>query len=278
MRTKLHSKSFKQKNTYFAFALCLVSLFTFAQDPVDTSNTEITGATVTFAFDEENNPPDKVNLKEGILDDNVDTDWAGNLNNSFGEASIIIDLGGTYDLAEIQYLTVAKDDPYAFQLLVSTNGADYTDVYGGDLQQSNIDATYKQFVLPSTQTGATHVKLICFGRIDATTEANRSAWNTISELKLYAESTASLKDNELSGFTLSPNPANSFFTLSNLNNKVNNVQILSLEGKLISSQSFDGFSKKLTIDTANLANGVYVVKLSDAAKSLNASKLMVIQH
>ncbi|GGZ75251.1 T9SS type A sorting domain-containing protein [Algibacter mikhailovii] len=275
MRTKLHSKNFKQKNTYLAFALCLVSLFTFAQDPVDTSNTEITGVSVNFYFDQQVDiPAGKENYAANAVDNDPDTDWAAESSDPRGEA-LILDLGGGYDLAEIQYLTVTKSPSYQFQLWVSTTGveeADFTNIYpsAGNLL-TNQDNTYLQFKDFTPIAGAKYVKVKCYGRSD-------SPWNTLSEIKFYSTATASVKDNELSGFTLSPNPANSFFTLSNLNNKVNNVQILSLEGKLISSQSFDGFSKKLTIDTANLANGVYVVKLSDAAKSLNASKLMVIQH
>lgn len=164
-------------------------------------------------------------------------------------------------------------------MLVSTNGTDYTDVYGGALQQSNLDATYKQFVLPSVQTAVTHVKLICFGRVNASTEANTSAWNTISELKFYLEgSTASLKDNELSGASFYPNPANNSLFLSNFSDKANKVQVVSLEGKVILSRNINSLEKDITIDTSLLANGIYLVKLSDTTRNLNDSKMIVIQH
>jgi poly(beta-D-mannuronate) lyase len=265
----------KQKKAFLCALLFLSTFLTFSQDPIVSSNTEITGATVDFAFDEEVTDT-KANVKEKILDNDPDTDWAGKLDNATGEASVIINLGAAYDLAEIQYLTVAKDDPYGFQLLVSTNGTDYTDVYGGAKQQSNLDATYKQFILPSIQTSVTHIKLICFGRINATTEANTSAWNTISELKFYKEgSTASTVSNELRQISLYPNPANNQLNLRNFNDKVSKIEIYNLLGKKLISTKFENSNQ--TINTSKLANGMYLVKLSDV-NNVSASKMIVIQH
>lgn len=266
----------KQKKAYFSVLIFLLAFNTNAQEtPVTTSNTEITtGIVVEFAFDEEVTDT-KENVKERITDNDPDTDWAGNLGNATGEASIIINLGAAYDLAEIQYLTVAKDDPYGFQLLVSTTGkadGDFTDVYAGAKQQSNIDGTYKQFVLPSVQSGAKYIKLICFGRINASTEANTSAWNTISELKFYTEgSTASTINNELSQVSLYPSPTNNQLNILDYNDKVSKIEIFNLLGKKVISSSSQ------TINTSNLANGIYLVKLSDV-NNISATKKIVIQH
>lgn len=268
MKTKLHSKKFKQTKAFFSIALFLVSLISFSQEPLATSNTEITGVTCTFAFDEENIPPDKVNIKENSVDNDPTTGWAG-----FGDTGgeIIFDLGGAYELLELQYLAPTKSVAYAFQVLVSTDGVNYTYPLGMVNQLSNLDNTYKSFDL-GTNVGVTHVKLECYGR------PGDSQWNTIREIKFYSTATASVKDNELSGFALYPNPANNSFFLSDLNNAVNNVQIVSLDGKVISSKTVDGFEKELTVDTSFLANGVYLLKLSDTTRNLNASKMLVIQH
>jgi poly(beta-D-mannuronate) lyase len=267
----------KQKKSYLSVLVFLLTLNTFSQDPVTTSNDEITsGIVVDSAFDEEVNGSDKNNIKERIIDNDVDTDWAGNLGNASGEASVIFSLGAAYDLAEIQHLTVAKSDPYAFQLLVSTDGTNFTDVYSGAIQQSNLDATYKQFILPSVQTAITHVKLICFGRIDATTEANKSDWNTISELKFYKEgTTASTISNELSQVSLYPSPAKNQLSLKNFSNKVSKIEIYNLLGKKLISNKIVNANQ--TIDTSNLANGIYLVKLSDD-NNVSATKKIVIQH
>lgn len=268
----------KQKKTCLAVLVFLLTLNTFSQDPITTSNDEITAVVADFAFDEEVTAT-KNNVKENIVDDDTDSDWAGNLGNATGEPSLIFNLGGTYDLAEIQYLTVAKPDPYAFQLLVSTTGSasgDFTDVYGGALQQSNLDATYKQFILPSVQTGVTYVKLICFGRIDATTEANTSQWNTISELKFYEEgTTASVISNELSQVSLYPSPADNQLSLKNISDKVDKIEIYNLLGKKLITNKIVSLNQ--TINTSNLANGIYLVKLSDV-NNVSTTKKIVIQH
>lgn len=266
------------KKTYLLVSLFLVSFTVFSQDPVTTDNDEITTVTSNFAFDEEVTDT-KNNVIGHTIDGDPDTDWAGNLGNAAGEASLIFDLGGAYDLAELQYLTVAKSDPYAFQLLVSTTGTDsgdFTDVYSGALQQSNLDATYKQFVLPSIQTGVTYVKLICFGRINAETEANTSAWNTISELKFYKEgAVASTIGHELSQVSLYPSPANNELFINDIDGKVNRIEIFNVLGKKV-------LAKKLTtsiqrLNTSNLANGMYLVKLSDDNNNV-ATKKIIVRH
>ena len=266
----------KQKKAFLTALLFVTSLSLFSQQT--SNNTEITGVTVEFAFDEEVTDS-KNNVKERIVDNDDDTDWAGNLGNATGEASIIFNLGAAYDLAEIQYLTVAKDDPYGFQLLVSTTGSDaedFTDVYGSAKQQSNIDGTYKQFVLPTIQTGVTYVKLICLGRIDANTESNTSAWNTISELRFYKEgSVASITSNELRQVSLYPSPTNNQLRLKNFNDKVSKIEIYNLLGKKLISSKIENSNQ--TINTSQLANGIYLVKLSDV-NNVSATKKIVVQH
>jgi poly(beta-D-mannuronate) lyase len=260
-------------------ALLFLSTFVaFSQDPVATSNDEITTVTNIFVFDEEVTDT-KNNVIARTLDGDPDTDWAGNLGNATGEASLIYDLGGAYDLAELQYLTVAKSDPYAFQLLVSTTGSDsgdFTDVYGGAKQQSNLDATYKQFTLSSIQTGVKYVKLICFGRINATTEANTSAWNTISELKFYKEgTTASTISHELSQVSLYPSPANNQLSFKNFNDKISKIEIYNVLGKKVLSTKIS--NSEQTINTSQLVNGIYLVNLSDE-NNISATKKIIIRH
>ncbi|TVZ56901.1 poly(beta-D-mannuronate) lyase [Lutibacter sp. Hel_I_33_5] len=273
-------KFLKQTKNYLGTLVFLLAFNGFSQEvPVTSTNTEITtGITVEFAFDEEKSDT-KNNVKERITDNDPDTDWAGNLGNATGEASIIINLGAAYNLAEFQYLTVAKSDPYAFQFLVSTTGkeaADFTDVFNGAKQQSNLDGTYKQFILPSVQTGVTYVKLICFGRINATTEANTSAWNTISEIKFYKEaSTASTISNELSKASMYPIPANQHLNLKNINERVNKIEIFNVLGKMLISRKIENSNQ--TFDTSKLANGMYLVKFSDKY-NVSASKMILIQH
>ncbi|MBU3009817.1 T9SS type A sorting domain-containing protein [Polaribacter vadi] len=263
----------KQKKALFNTLLLFLSFTIAAQET--TSNTEISGVTAVSAFDEEVTDT-KNNVKERIVDNDDDTDWAGNLGNATSEASLIFNLGATYNLAEIQYLTLAKDDPYGFQLLVSSDGTNYTDVYGGAKQQSNIDGTYKQFILPSVQNSITHVKLICYGRINATTEANTSAWNTISELRFYQEgAVASVEEKELNLTQLYPIPTNNQLQINDVSNKVSKVEIYNLLGKKIISKKITNTVQ--TINTSELSEGIYLVKLSNE-NNISTTKKIIIQH
>ena len=275
MTTKLLSKTFKQLKAYSSIALLLICSIAYAQDPVATSNTEITGVTVYSFFDEQVDiPAGKENYATNIVDNDPDSDWAAQ---STTGGELIFNLGGEYELVELQHLTVAKSFAYEFEIFISTNTdpdvtGDYTKLLGAGNQQSNLDATYKSFDL-GTNSGVRYVKLKCYGRV-----GEGSAWNTISELKFYSTATTSVKENELSGFKLYPNPSNNSFFLNDLNSTVNNIQILSLEGKVISTLPLDGFDKELTVDTSFLANGVYLVKLSDTTRNLNATKMIVVKH
>lgn len=276
MKRKLRSKNFKQLKTNLSIFLFLISLLTFSQTPQTTTNSEIANVLVYSFFDEQvdlSASPQKTNYAINLVDDDVNTDWAAQ--SETGD-ELILNLGGAQDLAEIQYLTVTKSPSYQFQIWVSTDtdpdlASSYTNIYpsAGNLL-SNQDNTYLQFNDFGTISGARFVKIKCFGRSD-------SSWNTISELKFYSTATASVKENELSGFTMYPNPSSNSFYLSNLSNKVSNIQILSLDGKIILSKSINSFNNKLEIDSSFLETGVYLIKLSDLSSNLNASKMLVIQ-
>lgn len=163
--------------------------------------------------------------------------------------------------------------------MVSTTGqepCDFTDVYGGAIQQSNIDATFKQFILPTVQSGAKYVKLICFGRINATTEANTSGWNTIREIKFYKEgTTASTLSNELSQISLYPSLANNQLSFKDFNGKISKIEIYNVLGKKIITANITNSIQ--SINTSNLVNGMYLVKLSDE-NNISATKKIIIQH
>ncbi|MBU2950262.1 T9SS type A sorting domain-containing protein [Tamlana agarivorans] len=278
MKTKLQTSQIKWRTIKTTCALFLVGALGFAQTPVSTTNTEISGVTVAFYFNQQVDvSAGKLNYATNTVDGDIDTDWAGESAADMpnrGEA-LIFDLGGSYELAELQYLTVAKDPTYQFQIWVSTgtsNEADFINAFPtlGNLLSSTA-LEYKQFLLTTPLANVKYVMLKCYGRAD-------SAWNTISELKFYEASTASVKENELSGFALYPNPANDSFSLNNLSNKVNKVDILNLQGQLVLSQTIESFTNELSISTTSLTNGIYLVKLSDGSGSLSASKKLIVKR
>lgn len=275
MKTKLLLKNMNFNKDILLLLLFLSPFATFAQVlPNATVNTEITGATVESFFTEQVDlGAGKENYAVNMVDGDPDTDWAGESVDPRGEFNII-NLNGTYDLTEIQVLTVAK--LYLFEIWVSTNTAvvgDFVNAFpsDGNLVSNGLSTAYKTFDLASPISGVKYVMLKFYGRAD-------SSWNTISEIKFFSPAAASITENELGGFSLYPSPANESLFIGNMNNKVSNVELLSLEGRVVLSTSINSFTKESSIDTSALSNGIYLVKLSDESGSLNASKMIVIQH
>ena len=257
MKPTLHLKNFNQKSAYLGIAFFLVAIAGFAQEPLPTTNTVITGVTVESVWDEEITDS-KDNNAGNAIDGDVDTDWAGQGtegNNTGGD--FIFDLNGSYDLAEIQYLTVTKSPAYEFQIWVSTSGTaegDFTNVYDDTNLEANLDNTYKSFSFGPI-AGATFVKIKCYGRSD-------SAWSTISEILFYESGTASVKDNDFAQyFSLYPNPAANFINIVSKSVEVTKVQVYNVTGQLVIDQA--GLVNK-GVDVSTLSRGVYVLKLTSA--------------
>ena len=265
----------KQLKAYITAFLFLLTLNTYSQAPVTTSNDLISGVTVeSFFVEQVDEAAGKNNAAVHLVDGDEDTDWAGESSGDRGE-TLILNLNGTYDLAEIQLLSVAK--LYLFQIWASTTGTDpedFTNIFptegdaNGHLVSSG-DLTYKSFVMGNTLPNAKYVMIKCYGRSD-------SAWNTISELKFYKEgSTASTISNELKQISLYPAPANNQLYINNNDNIVSKVEIYNLIGKKLISVNLS--KNNQAINTSSLSNGIYLVKLSDE-NNISASKKIVIQH
>lgn len=73
---------------------------------------------------------------------------------------------------------------------------------------------------------------------------------------LLPETTNSVSQLEVSNFTF-PNPVNSYINIPTTNNV--NVQIMTVGGQMVLNQNFNG---SVNINTDNLSNGIYVMKLS----------------
>ncbi|KGL62777.1 hypothetical protein [Polaribacter sp. Hel1_85] len=115
----------KQKKAILTAFVFILTLNTFSQDPATTSNDLISGVTVESFFAEQvDADAGKNNAAAHLVDGDGDTDWAGESSGDRGE-TLILNLNGSYELAEIQYLSVAK--LYLFQIWVSTTGTDSGD-------------------------------------------------------------------------------------------------------------------------------------------------------
>lgn len=277
----------KQTKNYLRVTLLFATLMVNAQEmPVATDNIEIAGVTVeSFYLEEGATQPDKNTFAIHLLDNDPDTNWAATTADfTTDETFIVIDLEKAVTLTEVQLLTLSKDDPYAYDIFVSTTGldaGDFTDAFTASEKgvsgylESNLDATYNSFVLPTEVEGARYVKIFCYGR--PALNANGSVFTTISELKFYSsDATASTRDNTLSQALVYPNPVKDVLNVTNLNGKVNKVDVVSLEGKVVISKEVKNSSEDLSLDTSKLVSGMYFLNFSNTAAKSNASRTIIV--
>ncbi len=83
-------------------------------------------------------------------------------------------------------------------------------------------------------------------------------------------STLSIQDAELIGFKVYPNPTSTAF---NVNANVSNIEVYSLTGKLVKSFKGD-FTQSDNFDISNLNTGMYIVKVENANKQTETTKLV----
>ncbi|KGL62746.1 chondroitinase-B domain-containing protein [Polaribacter sp. Hel1_85] len=247
------------------------STFTLINDDTATDN-----VTVASVFHEEIDPDnDKNNVAIHSLDKDFDTQWSGN--GVPGE--IVYNLGGTFDLALVDFATTSGKT-YEFQIWVSTTDtaeASFSNAFpnegntDGNLT-SNSTGEFKAFILPTVISAVKYVKIIGYGQ-----PARPSDWNTIKEIEFYKTKTLSVDNVQQLNTLVYPNPTNNTLHLSNINDNVTSVKVISLNGKVITTQKIKTSQKELTIDTSRFANGLYIVHIL-SPKQEKQSKKIIIQH
>ena len=221
-----------------------------------------------------------------LLDKNSETKWTasdGATGDGMGDGEFAIyDLGAVYSLDLIQFSTDSKSDPYGYQIWVSEDGVtdeDFTKVIpeSGELAFSQAGTT--DFQALELDIEARYVKLIGFGRYSVIDESNytqTSEWVNFTEIEFFGESDSLSTDKvSLAGALVYPIPADDKITLANFDN-LTNIEVLSVTGKVLSSQNVKTASD-FSLDTSGLANGIYLLKLSNTAGDISSQKI-VIQH
>jgi hypothetical protein len=75
---------------------------------------------------------------------------------------------------------------------------------------------------------------------------------------------------------ISPNPANSFVTVGFPSGaELNRVEVLDLSGRVVSTETVNGKSNRLTFSTATFTNGVYIVRAIDTKGAAVTTKVTV---
>ena len=91
---------------------------------------------------------------------------------------------------------------------------------------------------------------------------------------LMANSTASVKNNAIAGFSTYPNPiTNNTFTLTSASNEEKSVMIFNLLGKKVLDTRFSGTKSEINVAAINA--GIYILKVTEAGKT--ATKKLVIK-
>lgn len=193
---------------------------------------------------------------------------------------IIYDLGNTYDLDLIQFSTTDKDDPFGYQVWVSTEGTDPSDFImalptTGDLLLTATNTMeFNQYLMDSD---ARYVKVIGYGRFAGVGGPRTSAWSTIAEIEFYGSESLSIGEVELQDkIVLYPVPAKDLLHIKNTNGQIDIIRVYSLDGKNLIEKITNTIADEISIDTSSLANGVYLVNLSN--RNLNISRLIVISN
>ena len=219
--------------------------------------------------DQEVNDVDKFNYASNTLDKDNTTVWAADDNEGDGEY-IIYDLGSGFALDLIQFTTTNKTDPFAYQILVSTDGTD-------DADFTLILPTSGSYILSDTGTtdfnqyevsaDARYVKILGYGRTDSTGTTSTSIWSALGEVEFYGEPTILSNDNfqvssELS-IQLYPNPVVNELNVITSNSEFNKIKVYSLLGNTVLTSEV---SINNTLDVSQLSPGVYFVEISNGSE------------
>jgi poly(beta-D-mannuronate) lyase len=288
-----------------------VGTVTFSQDPggddiVRTLNVTQEGVDLTDLYDLINDVPgggpvsvhsfsqqqvepenNRFNYATNTLDKVVDSHWtaqdgaivAGDFKGD-GEY-VIFDLGNEYDLDLIQIATDDKDDPYGLQIWLSTTGTDPSDfsillpISSDDLLITTTTGSDEGFDQYEITANARYVKLMGFGRFNTAGTSRQSPWNNITEIEFFGNQVLSVNDVDIENSVwLYPIPAKDKLYIKDVSNQIEFIQIYSVDGRKVIERTFNTTSDELNIDTSALANGAYIVNLSNRNQVI--SKMIII--
>lgn len=115
----------------------------------------------------------------------------------------------------------------------------------------------------------------CFGEVrqsEIIPEARPASMNnkviTLEDIKRIGEE--ELKQSQIMGYTISPNPANNIIELHTvlLEKQAITMQLTDMSGKIISTESglYEKGTQSISMDTRKVANGIYIIKIKIGEK------------
>jgi hypothetical protein len=92
----------------------------------------------------------------------------------------------------------------------------------------------------------------------------------------YSENPLSIQNVANQALQISPNPASEFVTVGFPSGaELNRVEVLDLSGRVVSTETVNGKSNRLTFSTATFTNGVYIVRAIDTKGAAVTTKVTV---
>ncbi|TVZ57320.1 poly(beta-D-mannuronate) lyase [Lutibacter sp. Hel_I_33_5] len=230
----------------------------------------------------------KTNSAANTLDKDNSTVWAADDgaiisgdNKGDGEY-IIYDFGSNHMVNLIQFSTTNKSDSFGFQIWASSTGTNTSDF-------SKILPTSSELLLTATSTtdfnqyeisngvNVRYVKLIGFGRFNSAGDTRKSVWSAVGEIEFYGPSSLSIDNsNSINEVLMYPIPAKNVLHIKNLNQKVKEIKLYSIDGKKVLEKKLVSSVQNSSLDVSHIKSGLYIV-IIDNGEGL-FSKLISISH
>lgn len=213
----------------------------------------------------------KFNYATNSLDKDHTTVWAADdgeilAGDYKGDGEYIIyDLGSEYYIDLIQFTTTDKDDPFGYQVWVSTTGTEESDFMKvlpdtEDLLLTLSNTTeFNQYLL--SDVSARYVKLWGFGRFNAEGGTRTSVWSALGEVEFYGSDSVSSTDNKLeSDVEIYPVPATDILNFKNID-RLNGISIYNMDCRVLLEKHLVDSEGDLSINISEFNNGSYIVLL-----------------
>jgi len=213
----------------------------------------------------------KFNYATNSLDKDHTTVWAADdgeilAGDYKGDGEYIIyDLGSEHYIDLIQFTTTDKDDPFGYQVWVSTTGTEESDFMKvlpdtEDLLLTLSNTTeFNQYLL--SDVSARYVKLWGFGRFNAEGGTRTSVWSALGEVEFYGSDSVSSTDNKLeSDVEIYPVPATDILNFKNID-RLNGISIYNMDCRVLLEKHLVDSEGDLSINISEFNNGSYIVLL-----------------
>ena len=125
---------------------------------------------------------------------------------------------------------------------------------------------------------ARYVKLLGYGRFNSAGNTRVSPWNAVGEIEFYGSESLSVNEFDSENtFLMYPNPANTELYINSKRASIKAVAIYSLDGRKVFEKLISNPTNEMKLDVSVIANGTYLIKLSDKFNS-SQSKIVVVSH